>query len=194
MIPNDHGAKPRPQDGYPFVHSYMADNDLATGRILHFLSRTPYWKNMLVIITEDDPQGGVDHIDAHRSILMMAGPYVKKNYVSKTHANLAFNAKAENTRQYQARLQQEVLTAAEKIERITGENSIHYFAYPYGNTSQELMVLLEQHNYQLGFTVERGSASTFSDRYLINRTMIYGGDSLSKFVRALNTFERVDLK
>ncbi len=42
---------------------------------------------MLVIITEDDPQGGVDHIDAHRSILMMAGPYVKKGYVSHTHAN-----------------------------------------------------------------------------------------------------------
>jgi len=87
MLPNDHGAQVRPEDGYPYPHSYMADNDLAVGRMLHFLSRTKYWKNMLVIITEDDPQGGVDHIDAHRSILMMAGPYVKKNYVSNTHAN-----------------------------------------------------------------------------------------------------------
>lgn len=87
MIPNDHTAKPRPEDGYPFTHSYMADNDLALGRMMHFLSRTPYWKDMLVVVTEDDPQGGVDHIDAHRSILLMAGPYVKKNYVSHTHAN-----------------------------------------------------------------------------------------------------------
>ena len=87
MLPNDHGARPRPEDGYPFTHSYMADNDLALGRMLHFLSRTPYWKNMLVIVTEDDPQGGVDHVDGHRSILMMAGPYVKKNHVSHTHAN-----------------------------------------------------------------------------------------------------------
>lgn len=87
MLPNDHTAKPRPEDGYPFTHSYVADNDLALGRIMHFLSRTPYWKDMLVIVTEDDPQGGVDHIDAHRSILMMAGPYVKKNYISHTHAN-----------------------------------------------------------------------------------------------------------
>ena len=87
QVPNDHGANPRPLDGYPYLHSYMADNDLAVGRILHFLSRTPYWKNMLVIITEDDPQGGVDHIDAHRSVLLMAGPYVKKGYVSHTHAN-----------------------------------------------------------------------------------------------------------
>jgi len=87
QLPNDHIAKARPEDGYTSAHSFMADNDLALGRILHFLSRTKYWKNMLVIITEDDPQGGVDHIDAHRSILMMAGPYVKKGYLSKTHAN-----------------------------------------------------------------------------------------------------------
>jgi DNA-binding beta-propeller fold protein YncE len=87
QVPNDHGAGVRPEDGYYFPHSFMADNDLAVGRILHFLSRTKYWKNMLVIITEDDPQGGVDHIDAHRSVLMMEGPYVKKGYVSHTHAN-----------------------------------------------------------------------------------------------------------
>jgi DNA-binding beta-propeller fold protein YncE len=87
QIPNDHGASIRPEDGYLHSQSFMVDNDLAVGRILHFLSRTKYWKDMLVIITEDDPQGGVDHVDAHRSILMMAGPYVKKGYVSHTHAN-----------------------------------------------------------------------------------------------------------
>ncbi len=87
MLPNDHTSSPRKADGYPYEHSYVADNDLALGRMIHFLSRTPYWKDMLVIVTEDDPQGGVDHIDAHRSILMLAGPYVKKGYVSHTHAN-----------------------------------------------------------------------------------------------------------
>ena len=87
MIPNDHGARIRPEDGYYHPQAFMVDNDLAVGRVLHFLSRTKYWKNMLVIITEDDPQGGVDHVDAHRSILMLAGPYVKRGYVSHTHAN-----------------------------------------------------------------------------------------------------------
>jgi hypothetical protein len=87
QVPNDHGAHIRPEDGYPYPQSFMVDNDLAVGRILHFLSRTQYWKNMLVIITEDDPQSGVDHVDAHRSILMMEGPYVKHGYVSHTHAN-----------------------------------------------------------------------------------------------------------
>ena len=85
IIPNDHGAGEVPDAGFPFRESYMADNDLAVGRIVEFLSRTPYWKNMLVVITEDDAQNGVDHVDAHRSILMVISPWVKKDYVSHVH-------------------------------------------------------------------------------------------------------------
>jgi len=85
IIPNDHGAGDRPVAGYPYRESYMADNDLAVGRIVEFLSRTPYWKNMMIVITEDDAQNGVDHIDAHRSVLMVISPWVKKNYVSHVH-------------------------------------------------------------------------------------------------------------
>ena len=85
IIPNDHGAGERPEAGYPFRESYMVDNDLAVGRIIEFLSHTPYWKNMAVFITEDDAQNGVDHVDAHRSILMVISPYVKRDYVSKVH-------------------------------------------------------------------------------------------------------------
>ena len=85
IIPNDHGADERPQAGYPFRESYMADNDLAVGRIVEYLSHTPFWKNMAIIITEDDAQNGVDHVDAHRSVLMVMSPYAKKNYVSKVH-------------------------------------------------------------------------------------------------------------
>jgi len=85
IIPNDHGAGERPEAGYPFRESYMADNDLAVGRIVEFLSHTPYWKNMAIVITEDDAQNGVDHIDAHRSLLMVISPYVKRNSASHTH-------------------------------------------------------------------------------------------------------------
>jgi YVTN family beta-propeller protein len=85
FLPNDHGDNERPDDGYPFRESYMADNDLGLGRIVEFLSHTPYWKNMAIVVTEDDPQGGVDHVDAHRSLLMVISPYVKKNYVSHIH-------------------------------------------------------------------------------------------------------------
>jgi len=85
MIPNDHGSSPRPKAGFPYVESYMADNDLALGRAVEFLSKTPYWKNMMIVVLEDDPQGGIDHIDAHRSPLLVISPYVKRNYVGHGH-------------------------------------------------------------------------------------------------------------
>jgi hypothetical protein len=87
VLPNDHLGDERPEAGYPFEESYMADNDLALGRAVHLLSRTPYWKHMLIIVTEDDPQGGRDHVDAHRSVLLLISPYVKRNYVSSELMN-----------------------------------------------------------------------------------------------------------
>ena len=87
-LPNDHMTKPRPQDGYPYEASYVADNDYALGRIVEFLSHTPWWREMAIFVTEDDAQGGRDHIDAHRTVLMALGPYCKRNYVS--HVNTSF--------------------------------------------------------------------------------------------------------
>jgi len=85
ILPNDHGAGERPAAGFPFRESYMADNDLALGRIIEFLSSTPFWKNMAIVVTEDDAQNGQDHVDAHRSIVMIISPYAKKNYVGHHH-------------------------------------------------------------------------------------------------------------
>jgi hypothetical protein len=85
MLPNDHGSGERPDDGYPYNESYMADNDLALGRVVEYLSRTPYWPNMAIVVTEDDPQGGVDHVDAHRSLLMVISPYARRGHVDHGH-------------------------------------------------------------------------------------------------------------
>jgi len=87
MLPQDHGAGERPQAGYPFRESYMADNDLALGRVIEFLSHTPYWKEMAIVVTEDDAQDGQDHVDAHRSVLMVCSPWAKRNHVSHTHTS-----------------------------------------------------------------------------------------------------------
>lgn len=86
-LPNDHMTTPRPGDGYPYRASFVADNDYALGRILEFLSGTPWWKEMAVFVTEDDAQGGLDHVDAHRTVLLVAGPYARKNYVSHTNSS-----------------------------------------------------------------------------------------------------------
>ena len=87
-LPNDHMTDARPEDGYPFEESYVVDNDYALGRILEYLSGTRWWKETAVFVTEDDAQGGVDHIDAHRTVLLCAGPWMKKGYVS--HVNSSF--------------------------------------------------------------------------------------------------------
>lgn len=87
-LPNDHTAEPRPKDGYPYHASYVADNDLALGKIVAFLSKTSIWKDSALFVTEDDAQGGVDHVDAHRSILLVASPWVKPGMVAHGHGSM----------------------------------------------------------------------------------------------------------
>lgn len=87
-ICNDHGADPKPDKGYPYLASWMADNDLALGRIVEFLSHTPYWKNMAIFVTQDDSGGEPDHVDAQRSVLMVISPWAKRQYVSHRHTTI----------------------------------------------------------------------------------------------------------
>jgi YVTN family beta-propeller protein len=87
-ICNDHGTSPKPEKGYPYVASWMADNDLALGRIVEFLSHTPYWKNMAIFVTQDDAGGEPDHVDAQRSVLLVISPWAKHGYVSHRHTTI----------------------------------------------------------------------------------------------------------
>ena len=87
-LPDDHTMEPRPRDGYRYRASYVADNDLALGRIIAFLSKTAMWKDSALFVTEDDAQDGVDHVDAHRSVLLVASPWVKPGSVSHQHTSM----------------------------------------------------------------------------------------------------------
>jgi hypothetical protein len=87
-LPNDHTADPRPKDGYPFRASYVADNDLALGKIVETISHSPIWKDSAIFVTEDDSQSGVDHVDAHRSVLLIMSPWVKPGYISHRHSSM----------------------------------------------------------------------------------------------------------
>jgi hypothetical protein len=87
-ICNDHGTDPKPGKGYPYLASYMADNDLALGRIVEFLSHTPYWKKMAIFVTQDDAGGEPDHVDAQRSVLLVISPWAKRSYVSHRHTTI----------------------------------------------------------------------------------------------------------
>ncbi len=70
--------------GSPTPKAHVADNDLAVGLFVEYLSHTPIWKESVVFIVEDDAQNGPDHVDAHRSTTYVAGGFVKQGFVDHT--------------------------------------------------------------------------------------------------------------
>jgi len=79
---NDHTSGQKPGAISPFAA--LADNDQAIGRFIGHLSKSAIWKESAVFIVEDDAQNGPDHVDAHRSLAFVAGPYVKRHAVNHT--------------------------------------------------------------------------------------------------------------
>lgn len=79
---NDHTEGSRLGRPTPFAH--VADNDLAVGLFVEYLSNSPIWKETAIFILEDDAQSGPDHVDAHRSTAYVAGGFVKRKLVDHT--------------------------------------------------------------------------------------------------------------
>ncbi|ULQ52030.1 bifunctional YncE family protein/alkaline phosphatase family protein [Flavihumibacter fluvii] len=79
---NDHTEGQKIGRPTPFAH--VADNDLAVGMFIEYLSKSPIWMESVVFIVEDDAQNGPDHVDAHRTTAYVAGGYVKRNFVDHT--------------------------------------------------------------------------------------------------------------
>ena len=67
--------------------SQVADNDYAVGLVVQKIANSQYKGNTLVFVIEDDAQDGGDHVDAHRSIAFIVGPYVKQGAVVSTPYN-----------------------------------------------------------------------------------------------------------
>ena len=68
-------------DGINAVETEIADNDYAVGLLIQKVAHGPFGNDTLVFVIEDDAQDGPDHVDAHRSIAFIAGPYVKQGAV-----------------------------------------------------------------------------------------------------------------
>ncbi|HXZ27694.1 MAG TPA: bifunctional YncE family protein/alkaline phosphatase family protein [Terriglobales bacterium] len=80
-LPNDHTAGGR--EGLLTPRAYMADNDLALGRIVEALSRSLYWRDTVLFVLEDDSQAGPDHVDSHRSPLFVISAYSRPGVVHR---------------------------------------------------------------------------------------------------------------
>ena len=70
--------------GSPTPQAMVADNDLAVGKIVDLISHSKYWKDSVIIVTEDDAQNGLDHVDGHREPAFVISPWVKKG-VTNSH-------------------------------------------------------------------------------------------------------------
>ncbi len=73
--------------GFPTPKAMVADNDLALGRMVQGLSKSRFWAQSLVLVTEDDAQDGVDHVDGHRTLCLAIGPHVRRGALDSSHYN-----------------------------------------------------------------------------------------------------------
>jgi DNA-binding beta-propeller fold protein YncE len=80
-LPNDHTSGA--MSGRPSPRAAFADNDLALGRMIEALSKSPFWKNTVVFVLEDDAQNGADHVDAHRSPMFVISAYSRPGVVHR---------------------------------------------------------------------------------------------------------------
>src|SRR5262245_50001058 len=72
-LPNDHTARGQPSSHTP--KAIIADKQLALGRIVEALSKSPFWKDTVMFVLEDDSQAGPDHVDSHRSPALIISAY-----------------------------------------------------------------------------------------------------------------------
>ncbi|HEV2984281.1 MAG TPA: SMP-30/gluconolactonase/LRE family protein [Vicinamibacterales bacterium] len=82
-LPNDHTAGTRA--GSPTPRAMVAENDLALGKLVEAISSSSvYWKDSALFIVEDDAQAGPDHVDSHRSVMLLASPFARRSFVDHT--------------------------------------------------------------------------------------------------------------
>ncbi len=79
LLYDDHTEGTSP--GFPTPRAMVADNDLALGRIVEAISKSRYWSESAIFVTEDDSQDGLDHIDGHRTVGFVISPYARHGVV-----------------------------------------------------------------------------------------------------------------
>lgn len=84
-LPNDHTGGTRP--GIPTPRAMVANNDLSLGQIVEAVSKSRFWKNTVIFVTEDDSQSGWDHVSAYRTVGMVISPYSKSKNTVHTNYN-----------------------------------------------------------------------------------------------------------
>ena len=137
--PNDHGGGARDinPDGPDWSFKrFVQDNDAALGLTVELISNSPCWKDTVIFVVEDDTQNGADHVDGHRSIFLAISPWVKKEYVSKTHTSLASIFKTVNLILGLPPLNQYDAAATDLRDMFTGKPDFTPYTAPAGSVRE----------------------------------------------------------
>jgi YVTN family beta-propeller protein len=81
QLPRDHTAGGKAD--YSTPRACMADNDLALGRMIEAISKSPFWRDTLVVVVEDDAQDGADHVDSHRAPFLLISAYNRPGVIHR---------------------------------------------------------------------------------------------------------------
>jgi len=155
-LPCDHTEGTNPQ--YPTPRAMMADNDLALGRVVEAVSKSPQWKETCIFVIEDDAQSGPDHVDGHRTAFMAISPYSRRNFVDSTFYTTTH-----------------MIRSMEMMLDLDPMNKFDSVAYPMANCFQDSLDLTPYkavpNNVPLDERNPSGKQMTAADKYWLDKTL-----------------------
>jgi phospholipase C len=80
-LPRDHTAGGR--TGFNTPRAMAADNDYALGRMVDAISHSAYWRSTVIFVLQDDSQNGPDHVDSHRSPVLVISPWASGGVIHR---------------------------------------------------------------------------------------------------------------
>ncbi len=105
--PNDHSGNPAATPniaitgGSPSGAELIADGDTALGLVVKHIIASPAYYNSAtgegaaIFMTYDDAQSGKDHLDPHRTPMIVISPYAKPGFIATRHYSTASIVKTE---------------------------------------------------------------------------------------------------
>ena len=82
QLPGDHGKGAGP--GVNTMRAFVADNDLALGKIVEGLTRSRFWPRMAILVIQDDAGNLPDHVDKARTAGLVISPYARRRFTDST--------------------------------------------------------------------------------------------------------------
>jgi peptidoglycan/xylan/chitin deacetylase (PgdA/CDA1 family) len=137
--------------------------------------------------------GAKDALSWEQMAEMKASGLVDIESHSKTHSNLSYRLPGESDSAYRERLKTEVRVPLQLLQKRLSAAPVS-FAYPFGDTNQQVMDQLSKADYQLAVTVDPGGNPFFAYPLMLKRSMIFGDQGLDAFVAKLQVYRAFDGK